>query len=336
LKTLVRARISLIGCGYWGPNLLRSFRGLAGAEVVAVAENEPSRRAFVEAQFPGIRTVDAPEDAIALADAVILATPAETHYPLARKALEAGKHVLVEKPLARTVCEVDELGRLARAAGKILMAGHTFIYHGVVREVRRMIKTGEFGDVRYIYSQRLNLGRVRSDVDALWNFAPHDVSILQYWTGGKAPSKVTRSGKAFLQPGVEDVCFLSLEYPHGPLGHIHVSWLDPVRTRRMVVVGSRKMAIYDDVAEKKLAIHDKGVDVRAVLGEKMDYDLSGQPPYAYKDGEVRWPHIPWEEPLKVQARHFLECIRTGEEPLTGVGHAREVVAILESASRGSR
>jgi predicted dehydrogenase len=141
---------------------------------------------------------------------------------------------------------------------------------------------------------------------------------------------------AFLQSGIEDVCFLSLEYPHGPLGHIHVSWLDPVRTRRMVVVGSRKMAVYDDVADKKLAIHDKGVDVRAVLGEKMDYDLSGQPPYAYKDGEVRWPHISWKEPLQVQARHFLDCIRTGEEPLTGVQHAREVVAILESASHRQR
>jgi predicted dehydrogenase len=331
-----RIRIAQIGCGYWGPNLIRSFRAQPNVEVTAVAENDPQRRAFVETQFPGVQAVEHPEAAIDLADAVILATPAETHYPLARKALEAGKHVLVEKPLARTVREVDELGALARAAGKILMAGHTFLYHGVVREVRRMIEAGELGDVRYIYSQRLNLGRVRSDVDALWNFAPHDVSIMQYWTGGTPPSKVTRSGKAFLQPGVEDVCFLSLEYPHGPLGHIHVSWLDPVRTRRMVVVGSRKMAVYDDVAEKKLAIHDKGVDVRAVLGEKMDYDLSGQPPFAYKDGEVRWPHIPWEEPLKVQARHFLECIRTGEEPLTGVGHAREVVAILESASQGQR
>lgn len=331
-----RIRIAQIGCGYWGPNLIRSFRAQPNAEVTAVAENDPQRRAFVETQFPGVQAVEHPEAAIDLADAVILATPAETHHPLARKALEAGKHVLVEKPLARTVREVDELGRLAQAAGKILMAGHTFLYHGVVREVRRMIEAGELGDVRYIYSQRLNLGRVRSDVDALWNFAPHDVSIMQYWTGGTPPSKVTRSGMAFLQPGVEDVCFLSLEYPHGPLGHIHVSWLDPVRTRRMVVVGSRKMAVYDDVAEKKLAIHDKGVDVRAVLGEKMDYDLSGQPPFAYKDGEVRWPHIPWEEPLKVQARHFLECIRTGEEPLTGVRHAREVVAILESASRGQR
>jgi predicted dehydrogenase len=333
---LSRLRVAQIGCGYWGPNLLRSFRAQPDAEVVAVAESSAQRRAFVESQFPGIRTVERPEEAMDLADAVILATPAETHYPLARMALGVGKHVLVEKPLARTAREVDELGTLARAGGKILMAGHTFLYHGVVREVRRMIEAGELGDLRYIYSQRLNLGRVRSDVDALWNFAPHDVSILQYWTGGKTPVKISRSGMAFLQSGIEDVCFLSLEYPHGPLGHIHVSWLDPVRTRRMVVVGSRKMAVYDDVADKKLAIHDKGVDVRAVLGEKMDYDLSGQPPYAYKDGEVRWPHIPWKEPLQVQARHFLDCIRTGEEPLTGVQHAREVVAILESASQRQR
>lgn len=329
----MKTKISIIGCGYWGPNLLRSCLTQPDAEVTAVADNSSQRRFFVQTHFPGIRTVDSPEVAIDLADAVIVSTPAETHYPLADKALAAGKHVLVEKPLARTVREVDELGRLALAAGKILMAGHTFLYHNAVQEVRRMIVAGELGEVRYIYSQRLNLGRVRSDVDALWNFAPHDVSILQYWTGGKSPSKITRSGMAFLQPGVEDVCFLSLEYPGGPLGHIHVSWLDPIRTRRMVVVGSHKMAVYDDVAEKKLAIHDKGVDVRAVLGEKMDYDLSGQPNFAYKDGEVRWPHIPWEEPLKVQVRHFLKCIRTGEEPLTGVRHAREVVAILESAGR---
>jgi predicted dehydrogenase len=328
-----KIRIAQIGCGYWGPNLLRSFRAQTEAEVGWLVESSADRRAFVKSQFPGVETTENIEKAMEDTDALVLATPAATHFELARKALELGKHVLVEKPMAQSVREVDELAFLATKNKKILMAGHTFLYHGVVREIRRMIEAGDFGELRYVYSQRLNLGRVRNDVDALWNFAPHDISILQYWMGDVPPSRVTRSGKAFLQPGIEDVCFLSLEYPQGPLGHIHVSWLDPVRTRRMVVVGSKKMAVYDDVAERKLAIYEKGVDVKAVVGEKMDYDPAGTPSFSYYDGEVRWPKLAWEEPLKVQARHFLDCIRSGKEPLTGATHARAVVGILEAASQ---
>ena len=304
-----KIRIAQIGCGYWGPNLIRSFRAQPGAEVTAVAENDPQRRAFVETQFPGVETTENIEKAMEDTDALVLATPAATHFELARKALELGKHVLVEKPMAQSVREVDELAFLATKNKKILMAGHTFLYHGVVREIRRMIEAGDFGELRYVYSQRLNLGRVRNDVDALWNFAPHDISILQYWMGDVPPSRVTRSGKAFLQPGIEDVCFLSLEYPQGPLGHIHVCH------------------------ELEKLLEEKGVDVKAVVGEKMDYDRAETPSFSYYDGEVRWPKLAWEEPLKVQARHFLDCIRSGKEPLTGATHARAVVGILEAASQ---
>ena len=211
------------------------------------------------------------------------------------------------------------------------MVGHTFIYNAAVRYVRKMIEAGDLGEVRYIYSQRLNLGRIRSDIDALWNFAPHDVSIIQYWLGNPAPVSVFRHGIDIMQSGIDDVVFLNIAYPNKVMANVHVSWLDPQKVRKMIVVGSKKMVVYDDVADDKIAIYDKGIDRRAVLGQNMDFDSPQRVEYNYRSGDILLPQVKFVEPLKVEAEHFVDCIRSGNEPLTGAAHARKVVGILERA-----
>jgi predicted dehydrogenase len=262
---------------------------------------------------------------------VIIATPAATHFQLAKEALLAGKHVFVEKPLASTVAEVDELALLAKERKLVVMVGHTFIYNAAVIYIKKLIDAGELGEVRYVYSQRLNLGRIRSDIDALWNFAPHDISIIQYWLGDPNPLSVSRQGMDFMQDGVDDVVFLNIVYPRKIMANIHVSWLDPQKVRKMIVVGSRKMVVYDDVADDKIAIYDKGIDKKAVLGENMDFDHPQPAQFNYRSGDVLLPHVNFVEPLKTEAQHFLHCIRTGATPLTDPAHARTVVSILEQA-----
>lgn len=325
--------LAQIGCGYWGPNLLRNFSSLKGARVKYVADASPERRQFVEANFPRTAAVESADVIFddAEVDGIIVATPAATHFTLARKALDAGKHVFVEKPLATTVAEVDELAAAAAQAQRVVMVGHTFLYNSAVRYVKTLIDSGELGEVRYIYSQRLNLGRIRGDVDALWNLAPHDISIVQYWLGEAQPLTVTRQGMAYMQDGVDDVVFLSLTYPSKVLVSIHVSWLDPQKVRKMIVVGSKKMVIYDDVADDKIAIFDKGIDKRAVLGENMDYDAPLPAHFSYRSGDIVLPQVNFKEPLKVEAQHFADCVRGTTSPLTGIAHARTVVSVLERA-----
>jgi predicted dehydrogenase len=290
------------------------------------------RRAFVAANFPNTSAIETYKPVLEDKEVtgIILATPAASHFQLAKEALLAGKHVFVEKPLATTVAEVDELGDLARERNLIVMAGHTFIFNAAVRYVRKLIESGELGEVRYIYSQRLNLGRIRSDIDALWNFAPHDISIIQYWLGDPDPISVSRTGSDFIQPGIEDVVFLNIKYPHKVMANIHVSWLDPQKVRKMIVVGSKRMVVYDDMIEDKIAIYDKGIDRRAILGENMDFDKA-RPEYSYRTGDIVLPQIKFTEPLRVEAQHFVDCVCSGKEPLTGVTHARKVVDILERA-----
>jgi predicted dehydrogenase len=237
----------------------------------------------------------------------------------------------VEKPLATSVAEVDELARIAAQRGLVVMVGHTFIYNSAVRYVKTLIDSGELGEVRYIYSQRLNLGRIRSDIDALWNFAPHDISIIQYWLNDAEPLAVLRQGMAYIQDGVDDVVFLGLRYPGKIMANIHVSWLDPQKVRKMIVVGSRKMVIYDDMADEKIAIYDKGIDRKAVLGENMDFDNPLPIQFNYRSGSILLPEVKLVEPLRAEAEHFGECVRTGKVPLTGLSHARTVVSILEQA-----
>jgi predicted dehydrogenase len=325
--------LAQIGCGYWGPNLLRNFSSLANCAVKYVVDASPDRRAFVEANFPRTKALD--NSAIALSDSeiagVIIATPAGMHFQLAKEALLAGKHVFVEKPLATKVSEVDELANLAAERNLVVMVGHTFIYNAAVRYVKRLVDDGELGEIRYIYSQRLNLGRIRGDIDALWNFAPHDISIIQYWLGDPEPIGIRRLGMDFIQKGVDDVVFLSLVYPQKIIANIHVSWLDPQKVRKMIVVGSRKMVVYDDIADDKIAIYDKGIDKKAILGQNMDFDNPRPDQFSYRSGDIVLPNISFTEPLRAEAEHFLDCIRNGKKPITGTPHARNVVSILEQA-----
>jgi predicted dehydrogenase len=262
---------------------------------------------------------------------VVIATPAGTHFQLAKEALLAGKHVFVEKPLATRVAEVDELDRLAKERELVVMAGHTFIYNAAVRYVKKLLDAGELGEIRYIYSQRLNLGRIRSDIDALWNFAPHDISIIQYWLGDPEPVSVHRVGMDFIQNDIDDVVFLSIVYPQKIIANIHVSWLDPQKVRKMIIVGSRKMVVYDDIAEDKIAIYDKGIDKKAILGQNMDFDNPRPEQFSYRSGDILMPQVHFTEPLRSEAETFVESIWNGKKPITGIPHARNVVAILEQA-----
>lgn len=325
--------LAQLGCGYWGPNLLRNYSTLPGCQVKYVADASSERRSFVTGNFPKTRAVSSAAEVFqdSEVNAIVIATPAGSHFELARQALLAGKHVFVEKPLATKVAEVDELSRLASERKLVVMAGHTFIYNAAVRFVKKLIDTGELGDVRYIYSQRLNLGRIRSDIDALWNFAPHDISIIQYWLGDPNPLSVVRQGMDYIQNGVEDVVFLGVTYPGKIMANIHVSWLDPQKVRKMIVVGSKKMVVYDDVAEDKIAIYDKGIDKKAVLGQNMDFDTLPTPQFNYRSGDILLPQVKFVEPLRTESEHFLDCIRSGKTSLTGVDHARKVVEILERA-----
>jgi len=325
--------LAQFGCGYWGPNLLRNFSALPGCTVKYVVDSSAERRGFVESNFPLSRAVETHQTVLddPSVDGVVIATPAASHFSLANQALGAGKHVFVEKPLATKVAEVDELSRRAAERNLVVMTGHTFIYNGAVRYVKQLIDAGELGEIRYIYSQRLNLGRIRADIDALWNFAPHDISIIQYWLGNPEPVSVSRQGMAYVQDGIDDVVFLSLEYPNKVIANIHVSWLDPQKVRKMIVVGSSKMVVYDDIAENKIAIYDKGIDRKAILGENMDFDSPRPLQFNYRSGDILLPQVRFTEPLRLEAEHFRDCVLNSQVPLTGLSHARTVVSILERA-----
>lgn len=327
-------RIAQVGVGYWGPNLLRNFVDNKDCDVVAVVDPSKERQAFVNGLYPSITVADDIECVLGddTIDAVVIATPVATHYSLAIKALQAGKHILIEKPMATTVEQVQHIGEAAKEKCLVAMVGHTFLYNPAVRYVKTLIDSGELGDIRYIYSQRLNLGRIRNDVDALWNLAPHDVSIIQYWLGDPEPLEASRQGMAYIQEGIEDVVFLNISYPNGVLANIHVSWLDPQKTRKMTIVGSEKMVVYDDIAENKVAIYDKGIDSMAVLGENMDFDDTNTFYFNHRSGGVVMPKIKWVEPLKAEVGHFIGCIQNGTKCLTGAEHAKSVVRILAASS----
>lgn len=330
--------VAQLGCGYWGPNLLRNFVAQPDSRVKWVAEQSEARRAYVESMYPTVRTTDDWRAVIndPDVDAVVVATPASTHFDLTRQVLQAGKHAFVEKPLAMSVAEADELVALAEATGLTLMVGHTFLYNEAVRYMKRRLDAGDLGEVYYIYAQRLNLGQVRTDVNAWWNLAPHDVSVLLYLMDGRLPASVAAHGVDYIQPGIEDVVFATLTWDDRVTAHIHVSWLDPGKVRRTTLVGSRKMVIYDDVRDDKIAIIDKGVDRVPRVGERMDYDHYNKYQLLHRTGDVLLPRVPVREPLAVETEHFLACIRSGETPLTGPRHGRDVVAVLEAAQQSLR
>jgi predicted dehydrogenase len=323
--------IAQIGVGYWGPNLLRNLVANKSCEVKTVVDLSEERREFVRRLYPSITVSDKIEDIIndKYVDAVIIATPVATHFELSMQCLESGKHVLVEKPMATTVEEVQQLGKLAEDKGLVAMVGHTFLYNAAVRFVKDLIDSGELGEIRYIYSQRLNLGRIRNDVDALWNLAPHDISIIQYWLNNPEPRSITRNGMDYVQKGIDDVVFMNIEYPNNIMANIHVSWLDPHKIRCMTVVGSKKMVVYDDIAENKIAIYDKGIDHIAVLGEDMDFDNPSTFSFNHRSGDIVFPEIKWVEPLKTEIEHFVDCIQNGTHCITDPTHAAKVVHILE-------
>lgn len=310
-------QIAQIGVGYWGPNLLRNLVANKRCTTSAVAELSPERRDFVRGLYPAI-TVTGDVDEVLQnpeIEAIVIATPVATHFDLAMRALAAGKHILIEKPMARSVAEVDAIGRLADEKKRVAMVGHTFLFNSAVRYVKKLIESAELGDVRYIYSQRLNLGKIRSDVDSLWNLAPHDISVIQYWLGDPEPLSVVRRGADYIQDSIDDVVFMSIKYPKKVMANIHVSWLDPLKVRSMVVVGSKKMVVYDDMAEDKIAIYDKGIDRKASAGD------SQLPVFDHRSGDVLLPKIDFKEPLKVELDHFIDCIQNGTKCLTGVEHA---------------
>lgn len=323
-------KIAQIGIGYWGPNLLRNLVANPRCRVTLAMDIDAERRKYVQSLYPSVRTTDNLDDVLQDpdTDAIVIATPVATHFDLALKSLNAGKHILVEKPIAKSVEEVNEIGRLATEHKRIAMVGHTFLFNAAVRHVKKLIDSGELGTIRYIYCQRLNLGRIRSDVDALWNLAPHDISIIQYWLDNPVPVAVSRQGIDVIQNGVDDVVFMNILYPNKIMANIHVSWLDPNKVRSITVVGSKKMVVYDDIADNKVAIYDKGIDRKAVLGENMDYDNQHYPVFKYRSGDVLLPKIDFQEPLKVEIDHFIDCIENGTACITGPEHAGKVVAIL--------
>ena len=326
-------RIAQVGVGYWGPNLLRNLSSNYDSTVKTVVDTSKERQEFVKKTYPGIYVTDELDSVIndPDIDAVVIATPVASHYDLTIQALNNGKHVLVEKPMATKTDQVREISQLARKKELVAMVGHTFLFNSAVRYVKGIIESGELGDIRYIYSQRLNLGRIRNDVDALWNLAPHDISIIQYWLNEPEPIKIDKIGMDYVQKGIDDVAFMNIAYPNNIMAHIHVSWLDPHKIRKMTVVGSKKMVIYDDIAENKVMIYDKGIDRMAVLGEQMDFDNPVTFSFNHRSGEVFIPVIDWVEPLKIEIDHFLKCIQNNIPCITGPEHAEKVVKILEMA-----
>ena len=326
-------QLAQAGYGYWGRNLMRVFAGAKGARMAAACDSSPEARAAVGKDFPGMDVLDDFGALVARKDldAIILATPADQHYDQARRALEAGKHVFVEKPMSRTTEEAKELISLAEKNRRVLMVGHTFLFNDAVRWVKDYIDRGELGEVYYAYFQRLNLGRVRQDVDVLWNLAPHDIAIALYWFGEK-PVSVEAHGASFLQPGIDDVSFLSMGFPSGRFAHVHVSWIDPSKTRRAVIVGSTKMVLYDDTsADARIVVYDKGIDRKQLDTRLGDYRTFDQFQLVQRAGDVWIPYIQFREPLKVEAAHFVECVTEGKRPLTDGQNGLDVVEILVAA-----
>ncbi|MCL4490167.1 MAG: Gfo/Idh/MocA family oxidoreductase [Chloroflexi bacterium] len=317
-------RVGLIGYGYWGPNLARNMYQLRDAELAAVADVDDKRleepaRLYHARTYTDYRALLADPQL----DAVVVATPARTHFEITRQALERGKHVLVEKPLAMSSPEARELIALAERVHRVLMVGHTFEYNAAVWKIRELIEAGAIGDVYYVYANRVNLGRVQRDINALWSIAPHDISILLHVLGDM-PIEVSARGATFLNEHVEDVVFVTLTFPKNILAHVHASWLDPLKLRRMTFVGSTKMIVYDDVdAEAKLRIYDKGVYRRG-----SDF---GEPQLKVHSGDIFIPRIDLSEPLHNECAHFIECVRESKPPRTDGASGLRVIQVLEAA-----
>lgn len=325
--------IGIIGCGYWGPNLLRNFLALPNCQVDFIAERDPSRLQYLQDKFPSIKTTQNYQELFHHSiDAVVIATQPSTHFQLAKEALEQNKHVLVEKPLAMNVSEAKELIRLASRHKRKIMVGHTFEYNAAVRALKSYVQNGTIGRPYYLYSQRLNFGIVRQDINALWNLAPHDISIILYLLE-TMPTHVSAKGISFLQKGIEDVVFMVMHFPKDVIAHVHVSWLDPNKVRQMTLVGSDKMIVYDDGGESKIKIFDKGIKRQNIKESLGRYDDFGKFQSIKSAGDVSIPKIDFGEPLQTECAHFIDCIEGNKSVLTDGQNGLRVVHILEAASR---
>lgn len=325
-------RIAQIGCGYWGPNLLRNFIGLSNVEVTCVAELSKERKKYLQEKYPNLSVVSDYKKIFSnQIDAVVIATPAESHYRLVKEMIKNGLHCLVEKPLALKTQEAKELVNLAYTNRKILMVGHTFLYNAAVRKLKEEIQKGTLGQIYYIYSQRLNLGRVRTDVNVMWNLAPHDISILLFILDEK-PKWISVYGERYIQENIEDVVFMNIGFESGIIANIHVSWLDPNKIRKMTLVGSKKMIVYDDVEKDKIQIFDKGIDKKTMNRTLGEFDSFGKFQLIKRAGNVVYPSINFVEPLAVEAEHFVECIDKNRRPISDAESGLMVTRILETAT----
>jgi predicted dehydrogenase len=319
-------KIGVIGYGYWGPNIVRNFSEIPDARVVACCDRDPKRLAAVKSKYPSMHTVEDVEEILKDPgiDALCIVTPVATHYEFARKALEHGKHVLVEKPLAASVAEAESLASIAEKRKLTLMVNHTFIYTGAVRKMKEIVETGDIGDVYYFDSVRINLGLIQKDVNVLWDLAPHDLSILGHVVK-EQPASVCAVGACHFGKAVESVAYLTVYFQSGLIAHFHNNWLAPVKIRSVIVGGSKKMILYDDMqASEKIKVYDRGVDIN---GQKNVHDTL----VSYRLGDMWAPKLDTTEALRLVAAEFVDCIHTGRRPVTDGVSGLNVVKILEAS-----
>jgi predicted dehydrogenase len=321
-------RVGLIGFGLWGPHYARILSGvMTSARLAACAEPAAARLAAFDRMYPGARAYADYKRMLrdGDVDAVIVATPTSTHREIVETCLNAGVHVLVEKPLAATVVDAEALAALEKESSRTLMVGHTFLFNPAVRAIKGYLDQGLLGELRYLYFTRTGLGPIRQDVNALWDLAPHDFSMLRYWLGTDPIDLVAR-GQSYLKPGTEDVVFVTLNYPDRVLASVHVSWLDPMKVRSVTVVGDRKMVVFDDThATEKLRIYDRGADYQPREGGFAEFIA------AVRDGDIVIPRLEQREPLREELEHFVDCINTGKRPLASADDGVAIVKVLERA-----
>jgi len=320
--------VGVVGCGYWGPNLVRNFRALPDCSLKMMCDISQERLGHLRALYPEVEGEADFRHMLngAGLDAVVIATAVKLHYPMAKASLLAGKHTLIEKPMAAASVECEELIEIASKKGLVLMVGHTFLYSPAVRKIKEIVEWGDVGDIRYISARRLNLGLFQKDINVAWDLAPHDLSIILY-VMGESPLSVNCRGSAHVTRGVEDVTSMSLQFSKNRSAMVHSSWLDPRKIREMTSVGSKRMIVYDDVAPlEKIRIFDARVE------RPPHYDTFAEFQYAYHYGDMYAPYIKQEEPLKAECQHFLDCIRESKAPLSGGAQGLELVRILEAAS----
>jgi len=326
-------RVGVIGYGYWGPNIVRNFSNQKNCTVAALVDFDDEKLAAAARMFPGLKTYNSPSAMLAdgVVDAVAIATPMATHYSLAREALLAGKHCLIEKPMTATSEEAEDLIRLADERGLTLMVDHTFIFSGAVQKLREVIDAGELGEIYYYDSVRVNLGLFQHDLSVLWDLAPHDFSIMNYLID-KEPTRVTAVGGNPLKSHgyqLESLAYIAVEFGDGSLAHFHVNWMSPAKVRRTLIGGSKKMAMWDDLEpDQQVKIVDKGIDIHAEEDEERYRTL-----IQYRTGDMWVPKIDQTEALHKVAHHFLECIESGATPLTDGRSGLRVVRLLEAAQR---